>query len=1319
MHDHSFMYAMGEGYRPLVERFSAPLVTGFEGLPIPGGPLGQLGFSLFAEPYLRPMFRNAGVVPFGFGHDQNLFDRLRAQQFNRTQQEAVRQAAQHDIRAWQDTFRGWAAVTGTPYGARQRAAGARLAGGIAKVTPLLTQIAPDWVDAMAGPYGSAAVLASRAATAGRYRIDPVTGQMGMTDTTIATMSGQVVEEFRRGGGTGLSAGQVGFLYQELQARGMIDAGGELGRRGTIDALRQQSPADFAAAAKRVGVTSPLDKLSAGDVDKMFLDPGFAGEARKLDAQKISRTLKDYAAAITAVRDIFGDAGRPNAPMKELIAGLEALTAGASSQVEPGKLAQMVRQTHNLAKMTGVPLANAMVLQQHAGAYGAQYGLEPIFATQAAQGSLAESGAYRAMGLGAHTAWGRAGEDQLVQARAQLRQAAAASQMTNQLGALARVNDVAGGFQKGSEAYEALRAAKEGRGYYTFNGQTKPLNMSREEMISLLANARNSQGTAIGLGEAGAVDLMRQDTLNREYAFKDGLPNVTRRYGQPDEVWGTLADDAGGILGIRFGAEGDKAGRDVARAYRSMTTATFTNRAARNEAIADQLEKSLGGHAEVRGMTAAGRRAFFLQQAERLYGVLDESSQLNYAQSFQNVQGLFNDTVLAEGDKLQTRADLRGKIQDALSPLHPGSPIRSLFGALQRARPGDPNAVVKVAGAVLGTVDSAEVNARLGGRLNAIAKEHAELEKLAADAAGGDENALRHYETRLAAFRQTVNEAAKIGREYGLTTAGASTGDVAAAKTAARHVAQGVGDTAGYLAGVRGGDPNVPTTPSAAHVRGLMDAHGLSQADAYDLAAARLRVDRLGLGDKADKAFEEATWRSANARFAKVDPALAATYARFRRAGGDLDKGGTASDAQGTVSMDARQLQAYREGVGRHVMPAYARERSYTDAARLALSETLNAAGDEARFTVTADQVEAWKKAGGTVTAEDRARARAADPALRGKTDAEVDRAVAERAVLAERTREEKARMAGFWDSPEGGLLRQQVESNEVQAESVSDAIIGSKDATADLGERGLRAAVRIRRGADKMNELAAVYSKKDVARLQAGDFDASLNLTPDQYKAVRAEVAAVQRERLADYDEIEAARKDRQGRAPAEDPKLEAERQKALEEFTANPSETARKLLEAYNFADDGRHSQELAKILSDPAQEALGRRLVDTRRTLNEAMQRGGFRRTEELVNAYRDAERDPAKLAAFKGRILGPNDNWEAFRDSFRLQTSGAFARAGRSAQDLQASFGTAPAAAGGGPMSGHLTGDLHVHFDGRPANLSASFTAGDGGHVSPGGN
>jgi hypothetical protein len=68
--------------------------------------------------------------------------------------------------------------------------------------------------------------------------------------------------------------------------------------------------------------------------RKFVGVAAAGEARSVDASRITDSLKRYSKAVAAIRDVFGDNGRPDAPMNELLSALDGLTANTSSMLAP-------------------------------------------------------------------------------------------------------------------------------------------------------------------------------------------------------------------------------------------------------------------------------------------------------------------------------------------------------------------------------------------------------------------------------------------------------------------------------------------------------------------------------------------------------------------------------------------------------------------------------------------------------------------------------------------------------------------------------------------------------------------------------------------------------------------------------------------------------------------------------------------------------------------------------------------------------------------------------------------------------------------------
>ena len=303
------------------------------------------------------------MTPMGVGHDQNAYDRMMHQRFTGSQQLSMQKAAARDRDGFMDTMRGVYAVSGTPYGYAQRRMSQSLADNMVALAPMAAEIAPDLMGQLGGRRGSATVMSRRMIDAGRYRTDAVTGRMGMSPESVQAGSDRIFDDLYSRDSPpqmrGISAGKAGALFGEVQSRGMVygAAGEGLSRRDSIRRAAESSGVDL---GKKGG-------LSGEDLDKLSLDPAVADKMRSIDAERVKRSVKSYVGAVSAMRDIFGDLGKPNAPMSELMQGLDQLTMGGLGQMDPGKMAQMVRRTYNLSKQTGVGLDNARMMQEHAAA----------------------------------------------------------------------------------------------------------------------------------------------------------------------------------------------------------------------------------------------------------------------------------------------------------------------------------------------------------------------------------------------------------------------------------------------------------------------------------------------------------------------------------------------------------------------------------------------------------------------------------------------------------------------------------------------------------------------------------------------------------------------------------------------------------------------------------------------------------------------------------------------------------------------------------------------------------------------------------------
>ncbi len=117
--DGMLLNQLAGGFAPVSSGLPHTPTTGFEGIPGSQQP-GLMG--MFTQsaivPRLEQMMGQYGYAPMGLGHDMNVYDAMRHQQFTKAQREAMRIASESDRDGHLRTFRGVAAMSGTPWGAQ-------------------------------------------------------------------------------------------------------------------------------------------------------------------------------------------------------------------------------------------------------------------------------------------------------------------------------------------------------------------------------------------------------------------------------------------------------------------------------------------------------------------------------------------------------------------------------------------------------------------------------------------------------------------------------------------------------------------------------------------------------------------------------------------------------------------------------------------------------------------------------------------------------------------------------------------------------------------------------------------------------------------------------------------------------------------------------------------------------------------------------------------------------------------------------------------------------------------------------------------------
>lgn len=411
---------------------------------------------------LQLLNSNTGTSFLGVS-DRNIFDRLDHQRQTMRHNRIVSAAAEADRESVQQMSEGVFRLFGMPYGEAQREA-AEAAGIFTKAAPLLVNVMdPMTLDSLVGRRGSSAVMAHYMDLAARQRTDPGSGMIGMSEEYTSQLISAVWDQMYAGEkyrGSSLPAGSAGRLFQELQTLGLAPGTGSL---------------------------PSMAGLSSAERKELLSQPGVSEELASFDAAQITQTLNEWGKAVEAMREVFGDAGMPNAPFPVLMRALRQL-AGGDRQLDIATLTQDVRTLNNLAKSSGFGMEAAMQMVQGAEVYADRLGVDvPGLPMYAAMRGMAFAQAWKASGRGEFIGWGQPNIETLAEARKNLEISAAASPLTNRILTAIRMQDY-GGVEEGSEAEAFLAAARAQRTTYTWQGETKNINMTEPEFVEMLAGS---------------------------------------------------------------------------------------------------------------------------------------------------------------------------------------------------------------------------------------------------------------------------------------------------------------------------------------------------------------------------------------------------------------------------------------------------------------------------------------------------------------------------------------------------------------------------------------------------------------------------------------------------------------------------------------------------------------------------------------------------------------------------------------------------------------------------------------------------------------
>jgi len=314
-----------------------------------GGPMSGAIEQLF--PMLAESFRSKfGGFGFNFGADMNVTAAEFARQYVQELGRARQAGAAADTGQVNELLRGVARMIGHEVvpGARRpdgqagpafapevEASLGRLSAFTGQnILPTLAAMFPEQVDAVF-QRGSMAVANSTFTRFTRFMTDPLTGGRLSADADFGVrVLNPLLDDKTLRASSGLGAGRLAATGEALFNQGLLGSG-----------------ADIADTVKRVKDTTGLD---VGEVGK------------DVQASRVRDRIAQYAKTIAAINDIFAEAGRPNAPMGELLAGLQKMTQGGFGTMDPNTLSRVVRTMHAATQTSGMSME---MMQQLSGIVG--------------------------------------------------------------------------------------------------------------------------------------------------------------------------------------------------------------------------------------------------------------------------------------------------------------------------------------------------------------------------------------------------------------------------------------------------------------------------------------------------------------------------------------------------------------------------------------------------------------------------------------------------------------------------------------------------------------------------------------------------------------------------------------------------------------------------------------------------------------------------------------------------------------------------------------------------------------------------------------
>jgi len=702
---------------------------------------------------LSNMMQQQGVLPTG--NAGSYMQAYRTREHLNMRQQVAQAVSSQDTEGIYRTLRGAAAMAGMPFNREQQAAARSLAETASQFMPTLAMVAPEFADAISGERGSVQAMATQMLEANRYRVDPITGRMGYGVASNRDMVEQVFETMFADDNMarmqGLRAGDVGQMYRQLAPEGLAGPRGGV-RSRTIETLQRarDEGVDLVSIANEQGVNlgadQNLESLSNQELMKLRENKGIQSRLTQADSRQITDQLQGYVSSISAMREVFGENGNPNAPVPQLINALKALTSGQMQKFDANQLNTMVRDMQAMSQMSGKSIDQLLMMNQAANASNTQVlGQYGVHFNPAATNIGVTTGMAFAESGGA-TGFGALSREQAEQAAMNMFSRGMGSQMANALGALTRIEE-AGGFADnvaGREMKAALAAADAGAETYTFvdeagNAVTRQ-TPTREEHFRAIVG----RGAIEGMDAGDFNQMLGDRTSNLRALSTNQERQMAAMRQQPQEINRLAAQTTANRLlsnseiERQFADRGERArvasalGRAATDAADNLTMEQLQDAKQRNQAIAEALM----AEATSQGMTLTEEQALNMAatsfgQRETVLRHFTGMDATGYAQT--------NSKAVRESRaEKQAMVSAQAGINEAMSGMGPkGGILQRLFTGLQKQGDRGTTADISTLLGDMFAVDMGQAAEKLTPLMREIQEQHDKVEGLKAELEGAD------------------------------------------------------------------------------------------------------------------------------------------------------------------------------------------------------------------------------------------------------------------------------------------------------------------------------------------------------------------------------------------------------------------------------------------------------------------------------------------------------------------------------------------------------------------------------------------------------